>query len=691
MTPESQIPQRLGGGRNELADMWERMVAGGVPKERATRVLQGFQVDPADPSAGVDMESWRGLLSSALQGATLGLSDEFGAALRSLPALVPGGRTFGEAYSENVGAAREGLGQFREEHPVASFGAEVAGGLATGGTGALRSAGAAGTRAAGRTLTRQALRQPIARGAVEGAVAGAGAAEGDVGERIIGGVGGGALGAITGGAVQLGSAVRGPRSRATSRLAGALEREGVTDVEVATRRLRGPETLMDVGEVGGPVQRLARAAQAIPSEGSEQIRRTIVERAAQAPARAMKGVQREAKLSFEDAVQTVDQMAAERASAAQPLYRQAFQYDVSDDVVRDLFSEPEFRQAYEAARQIAGREVRTRELLERTGQEVPPDLENAVTLPELFRLNDQGELEFLTKSVPVAALDYMKKGLDAVIERGLGGQTLARRDASLLRRQLNAFLGRIDELVPEYGAARAAWAGPSRAMELFEAGRTGSKELGLRRFTLEDPRRIAQKLKEMTPSEREFYRRGALDDLRSQMGRAAERGRRDISSVLIGKGEQAGDAAQRLRALFENEADYMRFVDDMLRERRMAQGGNFMLGNSQTARIQEDVRDLTQPRFRLGDITRPVQATGRLLDRVIASRARAGGERTVDALAPLLTAGGPEAGRMTGEALQELIRRDALRRARLDRLTAGATVPAGLLAGRVASDESGRR
>ena len=65
-----------------------------------------------------------------------------------------------------------------------------------------------------------------------------------------------------------------------------------------------------------------------------------------------------------------------------------------------------------------------------------------------------------------------------------------------------------------------------------------------------------------------------------------------------------------------------------------------------------------------------------------------GGERTVDELAPFLTAtGGPQAGRVADDLL-EAARAEAIRNALLQALTGGLAIPAGLAAGRATTGGS---
>jgi len=153
----------------------------------------------------------RGAARSLGQGAFAGFGEEIGGGAAALAAkgahklgLLPGDPALGDIYSDIVGREREGLEEFRGEHPVASTALEVAGSLPTAAVGAAGAA-RAGLRA-GTTLPQAAARGSAA-GGVYGGTYGAGSAE--EGERLEGAGKGAALGAATGGAVPYVSAALG--------------------------------------------------------------------------------------------------------------------------------------------------------------------------------------------------------------------------------------------------------------------------------------------------------------------------------------------------------------------------------------------------------------------------------------------------------------------------------------------------
>lgn len=146
------------------------------------------------------------------QGASFGGSDELTGALN---ALVPGQGTMAERYAFGREASRAMLDNAREEHPVAAYGGEIAGGAATAaglGYGATRP----GMTLAERALT--GLRVGAAEGATYGALSGEGATD-RVEEALKGSLAGAGIGAAAPVAFSLG---RGAVNAVVDPIAGAL-------------------------------------------------------------------------------------------------------------------------------------------------------------------------------------------------------------------------------------------------------------------------------------------------------------------------------------------------------------------------------------------------------------------------------------------------------------------------------------
>ncbi len=131
--------------------------------------------------SGVDTA--KGAMRSLAQGATFNFADEIEAAVRA--AATSAGLN-DESYDDALHQIRSNLGSFRDAHPLASFGLEMAGGMAIPGI------GAASLAARGGSLATK-IGKVMASGTIQGSLAGLGAGETPEG-RALGAVGGGALG-----------------------------------------------------------------------------------------------------------------------------------------------------------------------------------------------------------------------------------------------------------------------------------------------------------------------------------------------------------------------------------------------------------------------------------------------------------------------------------------------------------------
>lgn len=207
-----------------------------------------------------------GVVQEALQGATGGFGDEIAAGadagIDALKAKVTGkgdfGKTFNDAYSQNVTARRQALAALEKDHPVGAGIAQVGGGLTTALAGGLLRGGAAAIQAVpeaeavpalvGRTARGIAskIAAGIGTGVATGAVYGAGNAEGSLDNRLAGAGHGAVTGGIFGGAAPILTGVAGNLINRTP-LPG-----------MASRALSGvADALPDV--LGNPLQRFANS------------------------------------------------------------------------------------------------------------------------------------------------------------------------------------------------------------------------------------------------------------------------------------------------------------------------------------------------------------------------------------------------------------------------------------------------
>ena len=172
-------------------------------------------------------------------------------------------------------------------------------------------------------------------------------------------------------------------------------------------------------------------------------------------------------------------------------------------------------------------------------------------------------------------LDAAKKGLDAIIqdERNpiTGKLTEYGRAVDMARR---AFLQQIDEANPTYKAARAAFSGPSRSLQVLDEGHA---------IFNTPPDEIAATFAKLSPNDKEFYRLGVADVLRERIAKTGFGG--NEARAII----KNAWTREQLRPIFRSDEEFNRFTDAVMAEHTMAETTARTLKGSQTAeRLAED-------------------------------------------------------------------------------------------------------
>lgn len=153
---------------------------------------EGALKPKAEPETKTNDSYGLNLAREALQGLTFGFSDEAGAGLAALAASLTSDAKFSDAYDDIIKNVRGEQNTFRQENPVASAGAQLVGGVATGGAGLAKAANALAP--VGSSIARAAGVGSLT-GTVEGGIAGAGFADDD---KLDGAKTGALIGASTG-------------------------------------------------------------------------------------------------------------------------------------------------------------------------------------------------------------------------------------------------------------------------------------------------------------------------------------------------------------------------------------------------------------------------------------------------------------------------------------------------------------
>lgn len=161
---------------------------------------------PATQKAEPQESLKRTAFDQGMQGATFGFADEISDRLGAAIAVPFTGQSYDDLYQEARNLTKERQARQFEQNPVTSIGANILGGLVTGGAGATTKAGSA----TGNFLRSGNTAARIGKGALAGAASGAayGAGTSEDGERLDGAEQGAILGGITGAAIPaIGAAV----------------------------------------------------------------------------------------------------------------------------------------------------------------------------------------------------------------------------------------------------------------------------------------------------------------------------------------------------------------------------------------------------------------------------------------------------------------------------------------------------
>jgi hypothetical protein len=529
------------------------------------------------------------------QGLGLGFGDEAIARVRA--------KMEGRPYDQVVKEEREAYQQFQEKHPFAALGTElVSGAIPTIGMAMMPGAGTPGAVAGAARMGQAAQKfmqympkfmtgtmgRAAGTAAATGAVAGAGSAT--EGERGTGALEGAATGAVLGPTVAKGLQLTGQgvkavknairpsanavEQRATNKVLEAMGRDemdtqALRDKMLADKKLGVTSTVMDATP---SLSTLGEAVVTRPGPGRKILGQGLNERLEggreAAGARALKDVGKGVDYTAQE-----DTLMGKLRANANNLYDKAYAYGSVDDTrIQKVLEDDTFKKAFKEAQAISSKEARAAEL---RGED-----------PSRFKLNDiydtdkDGNLISVGKIPDVRTLDYIKRGIDALIDKGYKGEGMGKAEANALKDLKKAFVSVIDENVPEYATARAKYAGDMEVLDALRLGR--SDYLSPKMLPAE-----AEKLvKGMSDAERDALRAGVAQSLLTKVMDAPQQV--NAAQRIIG----APATRKRLEALFEDPNEYKVFEAALQRESELFRNAQDIVRGSRTANKTEALKDL---------------------------------------------------------------------------------------------------
>ena len=571
------------------------------PADAPAKPERGYFFGSIDPQTKQYVPSASDLAQrNIISNATFGAPHEIAGVSQGVRNVLRG-EPFGEGYRTGRDRSINEVEEWKNENSGTGLLTSVLGGLANPASRLLRVNPQAG-------MARQ-MATSGAQGAGMGAAMGAQETAGDLGDRASGAVTGAVIGGATGTAAPpvisgianagrwvgdqtIGRFSAGWRESAAARkVVEALQRDGLTLAQ-AQRRVQelGPEAaLMDVGENS---RALAGSMSRAPGRGKTDITDTVTERqeGTRGASEQLQGGQygRVSELLNDVTPRrmraSVDALDAQRATAARPLYDEAFaaNQSVASDVIDNILETPAGKSALGYARTMMQNEqklmgIPSSELREQAMDAVLQGKMKASEIPK----------RGIAPGLNMRSLDYVKRAFGDMESAALrAGHDNEARIIGNLRRKLVKEMDDLDvtastgpnSVRPDGGAyarARASYAGPS---ELIDAIEMGNNFLSGKAFKNSDD--LFAYLGDLSADAREAFRVGAVQSLRDKIGNTVVRA--DLTKRLMG----IPDLEEKIRMAFGSDDVFRRYIRGLKNEEQLFKTYAEITGNSKTAARQ---------------------------------------------------------------------------------------------------------
>jgi len=537
--------------------------------DEQTAAPQGFTFDDEDTQKTSYL---RGLGQTISQGTTLGFSDEIVGMLVASAAeirdvVTPGndGMSFNEVRQDVTGLERESQQQFAQENPKTALGAEVVGGLATGGAGAAKVLGLSTVKNLPK-VTKYAI-----GGAIPGAIYGTGAAE--EGDRIVGGAVGGAMGAGFGAGLpvvgkqavkvvkwtgdKIGSAFSTHETKALRSIREAFDRDQVS-IDQALKNLDELGDQATLGDIGGAnVSLVAEDLASKPGIALNEAKQTLVARAKGQGNRIIDAVKSKLSSKADDILEAAEEIKLRMRTEASPLYDQAYATPlVMTAPLKNLLNNP-------LVKPLLNKAIKT--------------AKSDVTLDDALKSGLNAE------NPNMVVWDYLKRELaDEGSAAARGGKDNQGRIYKGIEKRL---LAELDDQVPEYGQARAIWSDNAGQLDALDKGKNIFRSLA------KDEDFTIAEFNKLPKDQQELFRLGAGKTIINMI--------RNTKDTLQGtppaslRSRIFGSQAQRdtLKAIFPDAGEFDDFAKLMKAEGKFQENMNNILGNSRTAIRQAAGKD----------------------------------------------------------------------------------------------------
>lgn len=510
------------------------------------------------------------------QGLAFGFGDEAEAWLRS--------KLGDEEYEKALAQIRGEYGTFAKESPYLQVGGEFVGGAAPAIASLFIPGGQAAAPGAltrlfglGSNIARRTFGQNLARvgaaSAGQGALSGAGTAEeGGRGQgAVVGGITGGVTGTVLPVVGQLGGAgYRALRQTVIPSTSKAKE----WALEKLRMSLDDTPPAQITQQVAEDVRKGVPASVANVTPGTMQLAESVVQRGGRAGRELEEVIEKQKEGSvrrvaerLKTSISPENYYAKDEALAdnlrrnANSMYDAAYAVgEINDPIINRILTSPRFKSAFDKGRELLA--------LDRDAEELMPGGDPAKYIMREVYDPQTGQ----NISLPdMQTLDYIKRGFDAQITKMFksGDST----EAVKLKKIRDQFVNRLDELVPEYRAARAQYKGD---IEILDALRMGKED-----FTKMSPEEVAKFMQTASIGERDAFRVGVARRLYDVIASPTQ----DINAAkrIIG----GLSRPEAIGTIFESPAERDFFMEVLRREDQLYRSANKILSGSPTSKRRE--------------------------------------------------------------------------------------------------------
>lgn len=394
------------------------------------------------------------------------------------------------------------------------------------------------------------------------------------------------------------------RAAAANKLSGAIRADGLTPGMIADQmRQMGPQaTPVDAASVllgskaGGNVRNMAEVVANSPGDGMALAQQVLGGRMDSAPSR-INDAAKAATGATGNVHAEADELMAQRSAAAAPLYQKALAGQIQPDArLQSFMADPVFQSGLARGQEIARLQSLAKNepfnpaeyvsLSSTPGSQVPSSILDASGNP-MSVTSVPGKAPM----VSMRAADAAKQGLDDLVEQ-YRDPTTGRLVLDQKGRALNdvraSYVNYLDQVNPDYAAARAAWAGPSSSLDALAMGRKALSN---------DAEVTSSNVSRLSPSDRQFFLSGVTRALQDKIGSAQDGA--DITRKIFGNNL----IRDRVASAFDNPDAFNQFQNSMQNEAQYAATRNAVLSNSATARRlagQANQGDIYGPAISLG-------------------------------------------------------------------------------------------